>query len=452
MSSNIKQHTHNLAQEPVGRLLVNFSLPAIAGMVVTSLYIIIDRAFLGNTVGPQAIAGLTVCMPIGFVIMAVGMLIGLGTGAMVSIRLGQNRHEEAEKLLGSAMAMILFASFVLSGIFLLSIDPLLRRFGATAQTLPYAKQFLRIILFGSFFQYTSFGLNAIIRAEGNPRLAMMTQLINAGLNILLDVVLILIFKFGVVGAAVATVIAQAISAIWTLAHFNSNRSVLKMRLANVRFNWTVAQPALAIGLAPFSMQLAASIVTLIFNRELAKYGGDTAISAYGIIGAFSMLLLMPVFGLNQGAQPIIGFNFGANNFMRVRRTLRLALLAATIFLSLAFVIAELLPEYLMRCFSGDANLIAVGTHGIRICFLMLPIIGLQIVSANFFQAIGQAPKALFLSLLRQVFLLVPLILWLPPFLGLDGLWWACPISDGLSTLASALVMIKQVQALPKSLL
>jgi putative MATE family efflux protein len=446
----VDSRTRRLAEAPVGRLLFSFSLPAIVGMVVTSLYVVIDRAFLGKAVGVDAIAGLTVCMPISFVMMAVGMLIGVGSGALVSIRMGQHREQEAEQILGNAVAMTILASLTLSAAFLLALGPLLQLFGATSRTLPYAAQFMRVVLLGSFFQYTSFGLNAIIRAEGNPRLAMMTQLINAGLNIALDAVFVWGLGFGVTGAAVATVIAQGVSALWTLAHFTSSRSVLKLRAGNVRLQWAVARPALAIGTAPFSMQMAASVVMLLANRGLSRWGGDTAIGAYGIISAVGTLLAMPVFGLNQGAQPIIGFNYGAGNMDRVRRTLKLAIVSASLFLGAASLVVQTIPATLVGCFSHDPALIRLGAHGMRVLLLVAPVVGVQIVGASFFQAIGRARMALVLALLRQVLVLIPLILLLPRVLGLEGLWWAGPISDATSTALTVVALGIQLRALPRT--
>ncbi|MFZ4580026.1 MAG: MATE family efflux transporter, partial [Myxococcota bacterium] len=384
------ERTRRLTEQPVGRLLWTFSLPAIAGMMVSSLYTVIDRLFLGNVVGADALAGLSICMPIAFVIMAVGMLIGVGSGALVSIRLGQGRKDDADAILGNAVAMALIAAVVLSTGFLLALDPLLRAFGATAHTLPYAKQFMSVILLGSFFQYASFGLNALIRAEGNPRLAMATQLINAGLNIALDALFIFGFGWGVTGAAVATVLAQGVSAVWTLAHFRSNRAVLRLRMANIRVRWSVAAPALAIGLAPFAMHLAGSVSILLLNKGLSHHGGDHAIGAYGVISSLAMLFLMPVFGIVQGAQPIIGFNYGAGNLDRVRRALKLAILSATAVVCLGFGVVQTFPAVLLAGFANDPQLVAIGTRGMHICLAMMPVVGFQVVGANFFQAIGKA--------------------------------------------------------------
>jgi len=439
--------TLRLGEERVGKLLWSFSLPAVAGMVVGSLYTVIDRAFLGHVVGPDAIAGISVCMPISFVLLAFGMLIGIGTGALVSIRLGEQNKDGAELILGNALGLTVVVSLVVTPVFLLLLPRLLLLFGASAATLPYGQQFMSVILLGSFFQYTSFGLNAAIRAEGDPRLAMLTMFINAGLNIVLDAVFILGLGLGITGAAAATVIAQAVSATWTLAHFRSERAVLRLRARNLRLRWSVVRPALAIGIAPCSMHLAASVISLLINRGLARHGGDVAVGAYGIIGPVTMLILMPVFGLNQGAQPIIGYNFGAGRIDRVKRTLWLAVAAATLIVCVGFVVAQTIPAMLLRGFTSDPHLLAVGTRGLRVCLIMLPVVGFQIVSANFFQAIGKAQAALGLSLLRQVIILIPLLILLPRLIGLDGVWAAGPIADGVASVVTAVVLIAQLRGL-----
>ncbi len=437
--------TARLGEERVSKLLWQFSLPAIAGTVVSSLYTIIDRAFLGNVVGPDAIAGISLCMPVGFVIMAFGVLLGIGSGALVSIRLGEQRREDADLILGNAVALIVVVSLVLTVGFLLALDPLLRVFGASARTLPYARQFLRVILLGSFFQYTAFGLNAVIRAEGNPRIAMLTVFINAGLNIVLDAIFIWGLGLAVTGAAVATVIAQGVSACWTLLHFRSRRSVLKLRAASLRLRWSVVRPALAIGLAPCVMHLAASVVHLLINRGLARHGGDVALGAYGVIGALSMFILMPVFGLNQGAQPIIGFNYGAGRVARVRETLRLSVLAATAVMSAGFLVAQLFPGALVHAFARDELVATVGARGMRICLLMMPVVGFQVVGASFFQSIGKARTSLVLTLLRQVLILIPLLVLLPRLLGLDGVWAAGPIADLGAALLTGGALLRELR-------
>jgi putative MATE family efflux protein len=436
-----------LAEEKVGRLLWSFSLPTIAGMIAGSLYVLVDRAFLGNVVGPDAIAGLSLCMPISFIIMAFGMLIGVGSGALISIRLGEQRRQDAEQTLGGAMAVIVVLSVALTAVFLLALDPLLAAFGASSKTLPYARQFMRVILLGSFFQYTAFGLNAAIRAEGHPGVAMLTMFINAGLNIVLDAIFIWGLGLGVTGAALATVISQGVSAVWTLLHFRGRRSVLRLRASNIRLRWSVVQPALAIGLAPFALHIGSSVISLLVNRGLASHGGDVAIGAYGIIMAITMLILMPIFGLVQGAQPIIGYNFGAGHLDRVRATLRLAVLAATVEVCLGAAITQAFPSVLLRGFARDPELLATGVRGMRLCLLMLPVIGFQVVGANFFQAIGKARIALLLTLLRQGLVLIPLLIVLPRLLGLDGVWLAGPISDLTSSLLTGGVLLHQLRSL-----
>jgi len=442
--------TRRLGEQPVGRLLLGFSIPAITGMVVGSLYTVINRAFLGNVVGPEAIAGLSICMPIAFAIMAFGVLIGTGSGALVSIRLGQQRREDAELILGQAVTIALIMAVVLTIAFRLALDPLLVLLGASPRVLPYAREFMHVILLGSVFQYLAFGINNIIRAEGNPRLAMLTMFLNAGLNIALDVLFILVFRWGVTGAAVATVMAQAASACWTLAHFRSSRSVLRLRWSAMRLRPAIVREILVLGLAPFTMHLVGSLVNLLMNRGLVRYGGDDAVSAYGVINALAMLILMPVLGIAQGAQPIIGFNHGAGLPARVRRALGLSILAATAVLLVGFAVVQTFPDALIRSFDKDARILDIGTRGMRICLALAPVIGVQIVASHFFQAIGKAKAALTLTLLRQVIVLIPLLLVLPRIWGLDGVWLSLPVSDAVSTALTAIALGWQLRLSPSA--
>jgi Na+-driven multidrug efflux pump len=306
-------------------------------------------------------------------------------------------------------------------------------------------QFMRVILLGSVFQFLGFGLNSVIRAEGNPRLAMFTMLINAGLNIVLDALFVWGFRWGVTGAAVATIIAQAVGATWTLAHFTSSRSVLKLKRSAMRLRWPIVAAIIAVGLSPFLMQLSSSVINLLVNRALSKHGGDTAISAYGIIGALAMLILMPVFGINQGSQPIIGYNFGAKQLDRVKATLFWATVSATSLTTIGFTATQVFAPQMISCFADSTQLGEVGSRGLRIMLMMLPLVGGQIVVANFFQSIGQAKIALVLSLLRQVILLIPLILILPRIWGLTGVWAAAPISDAAASIATWLVVLRQLR-------
>lgn len=437
--------TLQLGRDNITSLLVRFSLPAIIGMIANSLYTIIDRLFVGNIVGADAIAGMSITMPIAFIIMAFGMLIGIGSGALVSIRLGERRQEEAETILGNAFVLGIIASIVTSAIMLTFLDDLLMKFGASSQTLPYGRQFISIILWGSVFQFTSFGLSAVIRSEGNPRMSMVVLLVNAGLNIVLDFIFIYWLRLGIQGTAVATVISQATSAGWVIYYFTRGNSVLKLRWSNFKLHWSVIKGITAIGMAPFVMQLSASVINILFNRDLAHYGGDAAIAAFGIINSVVMFIMMPIFGINQGAQPIIGYNYGAGDYHRVTNALKKAIIAATIIATAGFLISESIPHLLIRSFTPDSEVIAIGTRGMRILILLLPIVGFQIVSANFFQAIGKAEKAMVLSLLRQVILLIPLLLILPHLFKLTGIWMAAPISDLIASLVTWIVLLGEVK-------
>ncbi len=445
----MNEKTQQLENKTIPQLLLNFSIPAIIGMMANSLYMIIDRLFVGNVVGADAIAGMSVTMPISFIIMAFGMLVGIGGGALVSIRLGEQKKEEAENILGNALSLLLIISVFVSGILLLTLDNLLTHFGASPQILPYGKQFISIILFGSIFQYISFGLSAIIRAEGNPRIAMFTLLINAGINIILDFVFIYWLGYGLQGTAVATVISQAISASWVLLHFRGPNSVLKLRLKYMALRLDLIKDIAAIGMAPFFMQMAASVIIILLNQKLGHYGGDAAIGAYGIISTVIMFIIMPIFGINQGSQPIIGYNYGARNYDRVKQTLKLAIVVATLILSLGFIALELFPRALLGAFTTDEELLKIGVHGMRLWILGLPLVGFQAVSANFFQAIGKAGKSMILSLLRQVIILIPLILILPHFWGLDGVWYAGPLSDLLAALITAVFLLAEIKLLDR---
>lgn len=439
--------TRRLGEEKVSKLLWQFSLPSIIGTLASSVYIIIDRIFVGQVVGADALAGMSITMPISFIILAFGLLVGVGSGALVSIRLGQGKREEAEKILGQAFTLVLIISVFVSGLLLYFLNPLLILFGASVDILPYARDFIGIILFGSIFQYIGFGLSNIIRAEGNPKKAMYVILINAGTNVILDIFFILLFGWGVRGAAIATVISQGLSAAIVLRHFWGPHSVLKLKLPNMPLQMNLVQSMFAIGVAPFAMQLAASVVNSLFNQNLAHYGGDPAIGAFGVIGAIVNFLILPLVGINMGAQPIIGFNYGARRYDRVVETLKDAVIAATIITALGFAVLELFPHQMLAAFTSDTNIIDLGTHGMRLVVLMFPVIGLQIVGGNLFQAIGKGRIALVLALLRQVVILIPALLILPRFWHLNGIWISPPIADGLATLITGLILLAEIKRL-----
>ncbi|ABW19504.1 MATE family efflux transporter [Alkaliphilus oremlandii] len=439
-----------LAEEKIGKLLLTFSVPAIVGMLVNALYNIVDRIFVGRGVGSLAIAAITIGFPIMIILMAFTMLVGLGATSLISIKLGQDRKDEAEKIMGNSMTLLVIIMLIMTVSGLIFLEPLLRIFGASADVMPYAKAYLRIILYGAVFQGIGFGINNIIRAEGNPKIAMLSMLIGAISNTILDPIFIYGFKMGIEGAAWATIISQAASAVWVVSHFISGRSNLKFRKENLRLQGKIIFDIFSIGFAPFMMQLAASLVTAILNSQLGKFGGDIAISAMGIINSVSTIILMPIFGINQGSQPIIGFNYGAKQYDRVKQTFRYAATAATILVVIGFFLIRIFPVQLISLFAqGDQTLIDIGTNGIRIFFFAMPIIGFQIVSANYFQAVGKPKQAAILSLSRQVLFLIPALLILPRFFKLNGIWMAAPVADALAFVVTSVWIIFEIKNLGK---
>lgn len=423
-------HTKQLGEERIAKLLLKFSIPAITGMVVNALYNVVDRIFIGQGVGRMGIAGLTVAFPLMTVMMALAMLISLGATALISIRLGERRKEEAELILGNALVCLIGIALIVTVLGLIFLDPLLRLFGASPEVLPFARGYMRIILLGEVFMSVGFGMNHFIRAEGNPKIAMLTMLLGAITNTILDPIFIFLFGWGVAGAAWATIISQAATAAWVLAYFLRNQSHLRIRVSNLKLKLTVVREITAIGSAPFLMQMAASVIGIILNNSLVRYGGDLAISAMGIVNSLIMLFLMPIFGINQGSQPIIGYNYGAEKFDRVKKALKLAIAAATSVVIAGFAIVQLFPESLVLLFSrNDPELMALASRAMRIFLSMLPIIGFQIVSANYFQAVGKPSQAMILSLSRQVLLLIPALLILPRYFGLNGVFYAGPVAD-----------------------
>jgi putative MATE family efflux protein len=440
--------SQRLGEGSIPRLLLTFSAPAIVGMLAQALYNIVDRIFIGQAIGPLGIAGATVSFPFMLILMAFGMLVGFGATALVSIRLGERQREQAEQVLGNATVLLAGVTAALSLTGLIFVDPLLVLFGASEQVLPYARDYLQVIVLGAVFQSLGFGLNAVIRGEGNPRIAMITMLIGALLNVVLDPLFLFGFGWGMRGAAAATVLSQAVCAIWVLSYFLRGRSLLRLQRKNLSLRWSVCRSIIAIGSPPFAMQLAAGVLNAILNNQLGRYGGDLAISAMGIIWAIVMFIAMPIIGINQGVQPIIGFNYGAREYGRVLRALLTAILAATLVSTTGFLVVMLFPEHVIGLFSrDDPALRRLGTRAMRICLLMLPIVGFQIVSANYFQAVGKPKKAVLLTLSRQVLLLIPAVLILPHFFGLNGLWAAFPAADLGSSLWTGAWLLAELRYL-----
>lgn len=438
------ERTRSLGEDPVGKLLVKFSVPAIIGMMVNALYNIVDRIFIGQGVDGRAIGGIYVGMPISLILMAFSMLIGIGGNTLVSIRLGEDRKEAADRIAGNSIVLLLIISTVIAVVGLIFLEPLLKLFGASEANLGYATDYLRIILLGAPLQALGFGMNNFIRGEGNPRIAMTTMLIGAILNTILDPIFIFGFKMGVQGAALATIISQAVSAIWVMNYFFSGKSTLTIKREYLKLKWPIFKEIVSIGFAPFAMQLAASMVTVLLNTNLQNYGGDLATSSMGIINSVAMLILMPMFGVNQGAQPILGYNYGAKNFDRVKRTLFYAIVAASSISTLGFIVTRLFPIQIIQMFISDPSdldeIIGIAIPGMKIYMMMFPIIGFQIASSSFFQATGKPLYAMFLSLSRQVIILIPTLIILPRIYGLKGVWMSVPIADITSSIITGLLL------------
>jgi len=444
-------NSNELATERVGSLLLKFSIPAIIGMLVNALYSVVDRIFIGRGVAdPLALSGVAITFPITNVIMAFGMLVGIGGAAVVSIKLGQNKKEDAEKIIGNAFVLVVLLSIVVSVIGLIFLEPILILLGASPATMPYAKQFGFIILLGVILQNLGFGMNPFIRSEGNALMAMVTMLIGAILNFILNPIFIFGLHMGVVGSALATIISQAVCSIWVLSYFLRGKSVLKLKRKNMKLKKKIVKEILEIGMSPFAMQMAAGLITVTFNKSLAKYGGDLAIGAFSLINSINMLIMMPVFGLNQGAQPIIGYNYGAKSYKRVNLALKYAAIVATLMTVVGFVIVQLLSVQIISVFNNsDKELISLGSRGIRIFLIMLPLIGSQVVFTNYFQAVGKAKVSMFLSLLRQIIVLLPLILLMPHLFKLDGIWLAGPAADFISFIITTLMITSEIKRMNK---
>ncbi|MGG7211627.1 MATE family efflux transporter [Clostridium baratii] len=438
-----------LGEEPILKLLLSFSIPAIVGMVVNTLYNIIDRMYIGRIegIGPLALTGVGITMPIMTIILAFGMLVGIGTAARVSLKLGEHNKDSAEEHLGNAFTLIIIISIAITILGLMFLDPILGVFGASENTEIYARQYMQIIFIGTIVNMLSFGLNHSIRSDGSPKVAMLSMLIGAITNIILDPVFIFGFGMGVRGAAIATVISQILTTVWILQYFTVGKSIIKLKMNNLKLKLPIIISIFSIGMSPFSMQLAASVVQVLANNSLKEYGGDLAIGAMTIISSVSMIFLMPIFGINQGSQPIIGYNYGAKQYDRVKETVKYGAIAATIIVVIGWIITQSAPQVLIAIFNNDPELVGIATNGIKIYLFMMPLVGFQVISSNYFQSIGKAKISMFLSLLRQVILLIPCILILPKIFELNGIWLSGAVCDGLSSLITGIIFFYSVKKL-----
>ena len=438
-----------LAKEKISKLLLKYSVPAIIGMVVNALYNVVDRIFIGNIpgVGSIAITGVGVTLPITTIVLGFCMLVGIGATTTISIKLGQGKREEAEKVIGNAITLSVIIAVILTIVGIVFGEYILTKFGASDSTLYYAKSYIYIILLGTVFNMVAFTLNNTIRGDGNPKLAATIMVIGCLTNIVLDAVFIFGFNMGIQGAAIATVISQFITAIIGIRYYVSGKSNLRFIKSNLKLNKNIILKILAIGASPFAMQMAASLVQVIANNVLRTYGTDIAIGAMATISSVALMCLMPIFGINQGAQPIIGFNYGAKQEKRAQEAYKLSLIVASIILVIAFIAVQSFPEAIIGIFNKDPKFMDISVKGLRIYLLMLPIVGISITGTNYIQSIGEAKTAMVLSLLRQVILLIPFIMILPRLfnLGLNGVWIAQPLSDIISSLLTGTILLKHMR-------
>ncbi len=435
-----KRSPKELGEARLGKLLLQYSLPAIVATAAASLYNIIDRVFIGQGVGPMAISGLALTFPLMNITAAFGAMVGVGAGSMVSIRLGQNDRKGATMILGNAVMLNIILSIAVAAITLVFLDPILFALGASKDTLPYAKEFMQVILLGNIFTHLYLGLNGIMRSSGYPQKAMITTLVTVGINLILAPLFIFVFKWGIRGAALATVCAQIVGTIWVVQHFYNGKNFVHFLPGYMRLKKRIVGDIVSIGMSNFLMLIAASIVISIMNLSLRKYGGDFAIGAYGIIGSIANLVVMVIIGFNQGMQPIVGYNYGAKQMPRAIKTFKLTLIAGTAVSVGGFLLAELFPASISSLFTTDQELINLATTGMRLNLMMFPIIGFQVVTSSFFQSIGKAKISIFLSLTRQVIFLIPALLILPHFWGLDGVWLSGPIADFSASLLTVAVL------------
>lgn len=419
-----ENNPHILGTEKVGKLLLEYSIPAIIGMTLTSLYNIIDSVFIGHGVGAMAISGLAISFPLMNLLVAFCTLVGVGGATISSIRLGQKDTDGAEKVLGNVTMLCVINSIFYGGITLLFLDRILFFFGASHDTLPYARDFMQIILIGSPVTYVMIGLNNIMRATGYPRKAMLSSMLTVGCNIILAPVFIFWLGWGIRGAATATILSQFAGMIWVLSHFMQEKSYIRFKKGIFKLRKRIVENIFSIGMSPFLMNVCASAIVIIFNKSLLLYGGDLAIGAYGILNRLLMLFVMVIMGLTMGMQPIVGYNHGAHKFGRVKQTLKYCMIAGGCITSLA-------------------------RTGLQIGVLMFPFVGIQIVISSFFQSIGKAKISIFLSLSRQLLYLLPCLLLLPHWWGLNGIWLSMPVSDLLAFITACLMLAHHIKKLNK---
>ena len=436
-----KKATLELGTKPVGKLLIQYALPAMVAMTAASLYNIIDRVFIGQVVGPMAISGLAITFPFMNLATAFGAGVGIGASTAISVKLGQRDYTAAENILGNTVTLNLIIGVTFSVLCLIFLDPILRFFGASNATIPYARSFMQVILAGNVISHMYFGMNAVLRAASKPRHAMAATIFTVLMNVLLDIIFIWWWHWGIRGAALATIISQALALCWQMKLFSNQKELLHLKKGIYRLKRNLVNNIISIGISPFLMNVCACVVVIFINNQLVRYGGDIAVGAYGIANSIAMIFVMFVIGLNQGMQPIAGYNYGSQQTDRLMRVVKYAAFAATAIMVTGWLIAHLAPYYCARMFTSDTELIRQAIKAIQINMMMYPFIGYQMVVTNFFQCIGKVKISIFLSLSRQLLFLLPLLVALPHFFGLNGVWAALPSSDFTASFIAAIIML-----------
>ena len=438
---NNQQSTKALGTESIGRLLWRYALPAIIAMTASSLYNMVDSIFIGQGCGALAISGLAITFPFMNLSAAFGAMIGVGSSTILSIRLGQRDYDSAGRILGNCVTLNILLGLVFMAVSLLWLDPILRFFGATDNTLPYAREYMIVILIGNAVTHLYLGLNAVLRAIGKPHIAMYCTILTVVLNAIMDPIFIFTLHMGIRGAAIATILAQIVSLVWQIRIFSKKDELVHLQRGIYGLKARIVRDILSIGMAPFLMNLCACVVVIFVNNGLLRYGGDLAVGAYGIVNRIGFVFAMICIGINQGMQPIAGYNYGAQQMPRVMKVYYLAMFYATLICLVAFVAGVFFPEALSRIFTHDDQLIAISTHAMVLYMCTFPIVGFQMVTTNLFQSIGMARISIFLSLTRQLIFLLPGLILMPLWLGLDGIWYAIPLSDILAAITTVIVYL-----------
>ena len=432
-----------LGTESIGKLLMQYAVPAIIAMTASSLYNMVDSIFIGHGVGTMALSALALTFPLMNLGAAFGALVGVGAATLISVKLGQKDYDTAQRVLGNVFVLNILLGLAFTVIVFPFLNPILYFFGGSDETVEYARQFMEIILLGNVVTHLYLGLNAVLRASGHPKQAMYATIATVAINTILAPFFLFFFDWGIRGAAIATVSAQVIALLWQLKQFNNANELLHFRRGIFRLKRKIVFDSLAIGMSPFLMNLAACLIVILINQGLKKYGGDLAIGAFGIVNRLVFIVVMIVMGLNQGMQPIAGYNFGAKLYDRVNKVLKLTIIYATCVTTFGFLVGMLAPNLVVGIFTSDAELTELSATGLRITVMFFPIIGFQMVTSNFFQSIGMAGKAIFLSLTRQMLILLPCLLILPHFFGVAGVWYSMPVSDLLASLIALVMLVYQ---------